>query len=74
MSKFRRLQQPIRDVSLKDKYPESNLCIDCGFDTAPGNLGRVADSVASASPSAWAGAAGRQFRCVLDDFPGSFAL
>jgi hypothetical protein len=39
MSKWRRLQKPI--VSLKGHVSESRLCIDCGFDTAPGNLNRA---------------------------------
>jgi hypothetical protein len=39
MSKWRRLQQPI--PSFKGTWSESFLCVDCGFDTHPGNLGRA---------------------------------
>jgi hypothetical protein len=44
MSKWRRLQQRQRqrtDWSFDGGMSESHLCIDCGFDTAPGNLNRA---------------------------------
>jgi hypothetical protein len=39
MSKWRRLQEPA--VDFKGTMSESYLCIDCGFDTHPGNLNRA---------------------------------
>jgi hypothetical protein len=39
MSKWRRLQKP--DLDFKGTMSESHLCIDCGFDTAPGCLNRA---------------------------------
>jgi hypothetical protein len=39
MSKWRRLQQGI--PSFKNTMSESYLCVDCGFDTMPGNLNRA---------------------------------
>jgi hypothetical protein len=48
MSKWKRLQQQLRAKSLADRpngfkgiTPESWLCIDCGFDTAPGYPNRA---------------------------------
>ncbi len=39
MSKWRRLQQGIPDF--KGTMSESYLCVDCSFDTHPGNLNRA---------------------------------
>ena len=39
MSKWRRLQKTALDF--KGIMSESHLCIDCGFNTSPGNLGRA---------------------------------
>ena len=38
MSKWRRLRQPL---NFRGTMSESYLCVDCGFDTAPGNLNRA---------------------------------
>lgn len=40
MSKWRRLQKQ-EPLNFKGTMSESYLCIDCGFDTSPGNLGRA---------------------------------
>lgn len=42
MSKWKRLRQKLSPVpSFKGTWSESHLCIDCGFDTAPGILCRT---------------------------------
>jgi hypothetical protein len=40
MSKWRRLQGN-NDLDFKGTWSESFLCVDCGFDTSPGNLNRA---------------------------------
>jgi hypothetical protein len=46
VSKWRRLQERVPERQAKpgwakDTTPESWCCVDCGVDTAPGNLGRA---------------------------------
>jgi hypothetical protein len=56
MSKWRRLQQRI--PSFKNTMSESYLCVDCGFDTMPGNLYRAEAEQDAAAQVAAASIAG----------------